>query len=82
MRYKELSGKELIDARRGERLGILGHTDLEINPETGKIEHIIIQDFTMLGFKKNNEVQGKIKWSDIDVIGEDMIIVNPDTFKN
>lgn len=79
MRYKELSGKEIIDAKRGQRLGILGHTDLEINIETGKIEHIVIQDFTMLGFKKN-DVHARIKWSDIDVIGEDMIIVKPDTF--
>ncbi|MGM8214520.1 YlmC/YmxH family sporulation protein [Bacillaceae bacterium W0354] len=81
MRYKDLSGKELIDAQRGERLGILGHTDLEINTETGKIEHIVIQDFSMLGLKKT-DVNARIKWSDIEVIGEDMIIVKPDTFKD
>lgn len=45
MRYNDLTGKELIDAYKGERLGILGHTDLEINPETGRIESIVIQDF-------------------------------------
>ncbi|MFD2638324.1 YlmC/YmxH family sporulation protein [Piscibacillus salipiscarius] len=76
MRYNDLTGKELIDAYKGERLGILGHTDLEINPETGRIESIVIQDFSMLGLKKG-DTNSKIKWKDIEVIGEDMIIVKP-----
>ncbi|MGP4072198.1 YlmC/YmxH family sporulation protein [Piscibacillus sp. B03] len=76
MRYRDLTGKELIDAYKGERLGILGHTDLEINPETGRIESIVIQDFSMLGLKKG-ETNSRIKWKDIEVIGEDMIIVKP-----
>ncbi|TFB23163.1 YlmC/YmxH family sporulation protein [Filobacillus milosensis] len=81
MRYKELTGKELIDAHKGERLGILGHTDLEINPENGRIESIVIQDFSMLGIKKSDS-HAKIRWKDIEVIGEDMIIVKPDHLKD
>nr|WP_188206501.1 YlmC/YmxH family sporulation protein [Alkalibacillus aidingensis] len=74
MRYKDLSGKELIDADRGERLGVLGHTDLQINESTGQIEQIVIQDYSMLGFKKG-ESTATIRWSDIEVIGEDMIVI-------
>ena len=36
VRLSELSGKEIVDARRAERLGVLGQTDLEINEQTGQ----------------------------------------------
>ena len=44
MRFRELSGKELIDADHGTRLGVLGQTDLNINPVDGMVEEIIIPD--------------------------------------
>ncbi|PKR78671.1 YlmC/YmxH family sporulation protein [Halalkalibacillus sediminis] len=81
MRYNDLSGKELIDAVNGERLGILGQTDLEIDPRTGSIRNILIQDFSMLGFKKG-ERETMIKWSDVEVVGQDMIVVKPDKVKD
>ncbi|RPF55945.1 YlmC/YmxH family sporulation protein [Aquisalibacillus elongatus] len=81
MRYRDLTGKELIDAHKGERLGILGHTDLDINPETGRIDSIVIQDFSMLGLKKG-DATAKVKWNDIEVIGDDMIIVKPNRHKD
>ncbi|WP_027963238.1 YlmC/YmxH family sporulation protein [Halalkalibacillus halophilus] len=74
MRYKDLSGKELIHADLGKRLGVLGQTDIEINEQTGKIEKVIIQDYTLLGSKKGTKEQS-IPWHEIDVIGEDMIII-------
>ncbi|SEP58734.1 YlmC/YmxH family sporulation protein [Piscibacillus halophilus] len=77
MRYRDLTGKELIDAYKGERLGVLGNTDLDINPQTGRINSIVIQDFSMLGLKKG-DTNARINWKDIEVIGEDMIIVKPD----
>ncbi|NIK10839.1 YlmC/YmxH family sporulation protein [Alkalibacillus almallahensis] len=77
MRYHDLTGKELIDADKGERLGVLGHTDLTINGETGQIEEIVIQDYAMLGLKKG-EASTSIQWKDIEVIGEDMIVIKRD----
>ena len=41
MRLSELSGKEIVDVKRAERLGVLGQTDLEIN-EDGQILALII----------------------------------------
>ncbi|MBO8155185.1 MAG: YlmC/YmxH family sporulation protein [Bacillaceae bacterium] len=78
MRFRELSGKELIDISQGERLGILGQTDLEIDPKTGKIESIIVPDYKWFGVKKGEQME-KIHWSDIETIGDDMVIVNPRT---
>ena len=42
MRLSELSGKEIVEINRAERLGILGQTDLEINESNGQIESLII----------------------------------------
>jgi YlmC/YmxH family sporulation protein len=78
MRLSELSGKEIVDIKRAERLGILGQTDLEIN-ESGQITALIIPSVKWFGFKKNgNEV--RVPWSHIKKIGADMIIIDiPDT---
>ncbi|MBB6452872.1 YlmC/YmxH family sporulation protein [Salirhabdus euzebyi] len=76
MRYKELSGKEMIDITRGARLGVLGQTDLEIDYKTGKIESIIVPNYKWFGVKKG-EFEAKIRWNEIETIGDDMIIIKP-----
>lgn len=74
MRLSELSGKEIIDLKKGERMGVLGQTDLEIN-ESGYIESLIIPSYKWFGMKKDaNEI--KIPWSKINKIGTDMIIID------
>lgn len=74
MRYKEMSSKEIVDIQYGQRLGMLGQTDLEINKKTGQINSIIIPNYKWFGFKKEDQ-EVKIRWSDIKTIGEDMILV-------
>lgn len=74
MRYKEMSGKEIVNIHYGTRLGILGQTDLEIDTKTGKINAFIIPDYKWFGLKKQGE-EMKIRWEDIRKIGEDMIMV-------
>ncbi|QHS22299.1 YlmC/YmxH family sporulation protein [Virgibacillus sp. MSP4-1] len=76
MRFKDLSGKELIDVSKGARLGILGQTDLDIDIKTGKIESILIPDYKWFGVKKG-EMQDKIHWSEIETIGDDIVVVKP-----
>lgn len=74
MRYKEISGKEIVDITHGTRLGILGQIDLEINQKTGKIESFVIPSYKWFGLMKN-EAETKIYWDSIIKIGEDMILV-------
>jgi YlmC/YmxH family sporulation protein len=76
MRFKDLSGKEMIDVTRGARLGILGQTDLEIDTKTGRINSIVIPNYKWFGVKKG-ETEVKINWSEIETIGDDMVIVKP-----
>lgn len=80
MRYKEISGKEIVNVVHGSRLGILGQTDLEINEKTGQIEAFIIPNYKWFGLMKEGE-ETKIRWNAIKKIGEDMIIVETDNFE-
>ncbi|HJV46689.1 MAG TPA: YlmC/YmxH family sporulation protein [Bacillota bacterium] len=74
MRFSEICEKEIIDLDNGERMGVLGQSDLIIHPETGEIESIVLPatSFLRLG-KRRDEVV--IPWKSIRKIGPDMIIV-------
>lgn len=74
MRLSEFSGKEIIGLDNGERLGVIGDSDLEINPATGEITTIILPGTTFFGFGKRKD-DVVIRWDSIIKIGPDMIIV-------
>ena len=78
MRLSELSGKEIVDVKRAERLGVLGQTDLEIS-ESGQIMALIIPSVKWFGFRKNGD-EIRVPWRHIKKIGTDMIIIDiPET---
>ncbi|WP_338469804.1 YlmC/YmxH family sporulation protein [Niallia sp. XMNu-256] len=80
MRLSELSGKEIVDINRAERLGVLGQTDLEINESDGQIEALIIPSLKWFGMRKQgNEV--RVGWNHIKKIGSDMIILDMDNIE-
>lgn len=74
MRYKDISGKEIVNVNKGARLGILGQTDLEIDSTTGQIKAFIIPNYRWFGLKREGE-EVKIRWEAIKKIGEDMIMI-------
>ncbi|UFJ42180.1 YlmC/YmxH family sporulation protein [Brevibacillus humidisoli] len=75
MRLSEFSGKEIIDFDNGERMGIIGHSDLEIDDRTGEITSIILPGGSFFGFGKRRE-DVVIPWKSILKIGPEMIIVD------
>ncbi len=75
MRLSELSGKEIVDINKAERLGILGQTDLEINVNNGKIEAMLIPSLKWFGMKKHGS-DIRVEWEQIKKIGQDMIIID------
>ncbi|MFC3040345.1 YlmC/YmxH family sporulation protein [Virgibacillus xinjiangensis] len=77
MRYKEVSGKEIVNINQGARLGILGQTDLEIDENTGQILALILPNYKWFGLKKEGE-ERKIYWNSIRKIGDDMIMIELD----
>lgn len=74
MRYKDISGKEIVNVNHGSRLGILGQTDLEIDINTGQIVSFIVPNYKWFGLKKEGE-EIRIRWESIKKIGEDMIMI-------
>ncbi|ALC90967.1 hypothetical protein AM500_15125 [Bacillus sp. FJAT-18017] len=75
MRLSELSGKEIVDVKKAERLGVLGQTDLEINEQTGQIQALLIPSLKWFGFRKQGE-EVRVQWKHIKKIGADMIIID------
>jgi YlmC/YmxH family sporulation protein len=75
LRLSELSGKEIVDVKRAERLGVLGQTDLEINEETGQITALIIPSVKWFGLRKQGH-EVRVPWSHIKKIGPEMIILD------
>ncbi|MFE8695132.1 YlmC/YmxH family sporulation protein [Cytobacillus sp. FJAT-53684] len=75
MRLSELSGKEIVDVKKAERLGILGQTDLEINEKDGQIQALVIPTLKWFGLKRHGE-EIRVPWNHIKKIGNDMIILD------
>lgn len=75
MKLSELGGKEIVDVKRAERLGVLGQTDLEINERTGQIEALIIPSLKWFGLRKQSG-EVRVPWKHIKKIGSDMIIID------
>jgi len=75
LRLSELSGKEIVDVKKAERLGILGQTDLEINEQTGQIQALIIPTGKWYQLRKSGG-EIRVPWKYIKKIGTDMIIID------
>ncbi|TDL35004.1 YlmC/YmxH family sporulation protein [Jeotgalibacillus sp. S-D1] len=75
MKLSELSGKEIIHIQRAERMGILGETDVEFNPETGVVEAVLVPMSRWSAFSKANK-EFSIPWQSIRTIGEEMILID------
>ncbi|GAB6414249.1 YlmC/YmxH family sporulation protein [Bacillus luti] len=73
MRLSELSGKEIVDLERAEKMGVLGYVDLEINEGDGQIEALIIPAGKWGGFKKEPQ-EIRVAWRQIKKVGHDMIL--------
>ncbi|WP_019152738.1 YlmC/YmxH family sporulation protein [Robertmurraya massiliosenegalensis] len=75
MRLSELSGKEIVDVKKAERLGVLGQTDLEIDENSGQIRALLIPSLKWFGFRRQGG-EVRVPWRHIKKIGTDMIIID------
>ncbi|NRD78889.1 YlmC/YmxH family sporulation protein [Bacillus sp. BRMEA1] len=75
MRLSELSGKEIVDVKKAERLGVLGQTDLEINETNGQIQALVIPSLKWFGLRKQGQ-EIRVPWQHIKKIGSEMIIID------
>jgi YlmC/YmxH family sporulation protein len=75
LRLSELSGKEIVDVKKAERMGVLGQTDLEINEANGQIQALLIPSLKWFGLRKQGQ-EIRVPWQHIKKIGSDMIIID------
>lgn len=75
LKNSELKMKDVIDIKRGKKLGFID--DVEIDLEQGRVKAFVIpaHSYKFLSFfsKKQNLV---IMWDEIKKIGEDVILVD------
>ncbi|WP_458413853.1 YlmC/YmxH family sporulation protein [Schinkia sp. CFF1] len=75
MRLSEMNDKEIIDLKKGERLGVLGQADLEIDETSGHVKAFLIPTMKWFGFKKEG-TEVRVPWQNVKKIGSDMIIID------
>ncbi len=78
MRMSELMGKEIININDGLRMGMVGDSDLVINPESGEIQSIILPNrgnFINLWIDRQKIV---VPWEAVRKIGREVIVVDLD----
>ncbi|MGE5404153.1 MAG: YlmC/YmxH family sporulation protein [Candidatus Saccharibacteria bacterium] len=78
MLLSELIGKEIININDGIKLGVVGDSDLIINPESGEIESIIMPNrgnFVNLWIDRQRMV---VPWDAVRKIGREVIVVDLD----
>lgn len=77
MRLSQLMGKRIINIFDGDILGTIGDSDLIINPETGRIEAIILPYRGEAGFRyKMDKRVLNIPWSSVCKIGSEVVVVD------
>ncbi len=78
MRMVELAGKEIVNVYDGARLGVVGESDMVIDPESGQINAIIIpRRSNLINFWADRQHM-VIPWESIKKIGHELIIVELD----
>lgn len=72
--FEKLKQKEVVDASDGKKLGYI--CDIGIDIGTGRIDRIILPKNCKWYNPFNDKNKIAIPWSDIQKIGDDVILVN------
>ena len=72
-RLADMRRKEVISTRDGSRLGCVG--DIELDTENAQLSSIIVYGRSRLFGLLGRDEDFVIRWSDIEVIGDDTILV-------
>ncbi|MGM9572676.1 MAG: YlmC/YmxH family sporulation protein [bacterium] len=75
MRLSSMSGKEIINLHDGARLGLMGDSELMIEPDSGKIHSIVVPNTVSLMNLFYKQKDFVIPWSSVRKIGNEVVIV-------
>lgn len=76
--FSELRNKEVINKLDGARLGTI--SDFEVDTETGRMKSLVVLGKGRLFSAMTETI--KISWANIEVIGEDTVLVSHIAGKN
>ncbi|MFZ7119766.1 MAG: YlmC/YmxH family sporulation protein [Eubacteriaceae bacterium] len=77
MRFEELKEREIININTGEKLGVFGNCDIDIDDTTGKIISILVpKNASIFSILSKNEEFLEITWEKIVKIGKDTIMIS------
>ncbi|MPW25825.1 YlmC/YmxH family sporulation protein [Alkalibaculum sp. M08DMB] len=77
MKYGELKEREIINVNTGEKLGIFGNCDLDIDISNGQITSLLIsENSSFFSFFSKQEEYVVIPWEKIVKIGKDTIMIS------
>jgi len=76
MRLSDLDGKEIVNARDGERLGVFDVRDVVVNTDTGCLEGIVVPVKGTLAIGAWDRRHVIIPWRAVRTVGRDIIIVD------
>ncbi|SDG99563.1 sporulation protein, YlmC/YmxH family [Alteribacillus persepolensis] len=74
MRLNDISKKEVLDAKTGEKLGMPGTADIIIDEDSGKVLSLLLPA-SASPFRKRRK-EWVIPWDNIQRIGEDFVIID------
>ncbi len=74
MLLSELQNKNIVNMKDGKNIGNI--IDVKINPQTGAIESLVVDNTQRLFSFNRNHNENEIRWNHIAKIGEDVILVN------
>ncbi len=78
MRLNDLIGKEMVNIFDGMRMGIVGDSDMLVDPDTGRIVSIILPNRgNALNFWADRQ-KLVIPWEAVKKIGREVIVVDLD----
>lgn len=79
MRLSELAGKEIINLSDGSRLGVVGDSDLLIDPESGEIASLILPPrWSLWGFFSSHGGV-VVPWKAVKRVGTEVVVVELDS---
>ena len=76
MRLSQLMGKRIINIFDGDILGTVGDSDLVIDPESGKIQAIVLPHHGEGFWAKSERRTLNIPWDSVCKIGSEVIVVD------
>jgi YlmC/YmxH family sporulation protein len=79
LKTSDLRRLDVINMEEGRYLGSV--CDLDLDPETGRILALVVEELTTFRFWGSRHADLEIPWRDVVLIGADVVLVKNRTWK-